>query len=101
MKNLTRQNPGQLFVAQELINKVKSKFCGIKDIDKSANTVVTKETDNRDVDIMQKAIMMIDFATKAAGMTNENAINQIMKSEPFCNSPKLEVELKKYYLQCL
>ena len=31
MKNLTRQNPGQLFVAQELINKVKSKCCGIKD----------------------------------------------------------------------
>ena len=30
MKNLTRQNPGQLFVAQELINKVKSKCCGIK-----------------------------------------------------------------------
>ena len=31
MKNLTRQNPEQLFVAQELINKVKSKCCGIKD----------------------------------------------------------------------
>ena len=31
MKNLTRQNPRQLIVAQELINKVKSKCCGIKD----------------------------------------------------------------------
>ena len=31
MKILTWQNPGQLFVAQELINKVKSKCCGIKD----------------------------------------------------------------------
>ena len=30
MKNLTRQNTEQLFVAQELINKVKSKCCGIK-----------------------------------------------------------------------
>ena len=29
-KNLTWQNPEQLFVAQELINKVKSKCCGIK-----------------------------------------------------------------------
>ena len=28
---LTRQNPRQLIVAQELINKVKSKCCGIKD----------------------------------------------------------------------
>ena len=33
MKNLTWQNPEQLFVAQELINKVKSKCCGIKDYD--------------------------------------------------------------------
>ena len=32
MKNLTWQNPEQLFVAQELINKVKSKCCGIKEI---------------------------------------------------------------------
>ena len=31
MKNLTWQNPEQLFVAQEHINKVKSKCCGIKD----------------------------------------------------------------------
>ena len=30
MKNLTWQNPERLFVAQELINKVKSKCCGIK-----------------------------------------------------------------------
>ena len=35
MKNLTWQNPEQLFVAQELINKVKSKCCGIKDINAS------------------------------------------------------------------
>ena len=30
MKNLTWQNPEQLFVAQELMNKVKSKCCGNK-----------------------------------------------------------------------
>ena len=37
MKNLTWQNPEQLFVAQELINKVKSKCCGIKVIEKSTS----------------------------------------------------------------
>ena len=31
MNPLTWQNPEQLFVAQVLINKVKSKCCGIKD----------------------------------------------------------------------
>ena len=34
MENLTWQNPEQLFVAQELINKVKSKCCGIKVMNK-------------------------------------------------------------------
>ena len=34
MENLTWQNPEQLFVAQELINKVKSKCCGIKGMNK-------------------------------------------------------------------
>ena len=37
MKNLTWQNPEQLFVAQELINKVKSKCCGIKVLQKEDN----------------------------------------------------------------
>ena len=37
MKNLTWQNPEQLFVAQELINKVKSKCCGIKDVSTGLN----------------------------------------------------------------
>jgi hypothetical protein len=35
VKNLTWQNPEQLFVAQELINKVKSKCCGIKEFEKT------------------------------------------------------------------
>ena len=35
MKNLTWQNPEQLFVAQVLINKVKSKCCGIKVLNKT------------------------------------------------------------------
>ena len=43
MKNLTWQNPEQLFVAQELINKVKSKCCGIKDDWKELYKFVSKE----------------------------------------------------------
>jgi len=34
VKNLTWQNPEQLFVAQVLIKKVKLKCCGIKDMEK-------------------------------------------------------------------
>ena len=39
MKNLTWQNPEQLFVAQELINKVKSKCCEIKVYIKTATKI--------------------------------------------------------------
>ena len=39
MKNLTWQNPEQLFVAQVLINKVKSKCCGIKDNDEATKHI--------------------------------------------------------------
>ena len=42
MKNLTWQNPEQLFVAQELINKVKSKCCGIKDKEKRVQLLIDK-----------------------------------------------------------
>ena len=41
MKNLTWQNPEQLFVAQVLINKVKSKCCGIKVYYESDVTSIT------------------------------------------------------------
>lgn len=66
-------------------------------IDKSSNTAITKEDENRDIDVKQKAIMMIDFTLKVSGMKADTAIDNIIKSEPFCNYPKLELELKKYY----
>ena len=44
MKNLTWQNPEQLFVAQVLINKVKSKCCGIKDNKKVVLGLVTTKS---------------------------------------------------------
>ena len=41
MKFLTWQSPEQLFVAQELINKVKSKWCGIKGKQNSMKQIIT------------------------------------------------------------
>ena len=48
MKNLTWQNPEQLFVAQVLINKVKSKCCGIKDNIGKLNERLKDATQNND-----------------------------------------------------
>ena len=53
MKNLTWQNPEQLFVAQELINKVKSKCCGIKEENKEA-------TNNVKTDVTSKGLRIKD-----------------------------------------
>ena len=58
MKNLTWQNPEQLFVAQELINKVKSKCCGIKVYIFSSpqrNKIMeTSKTYNRTINLLDK-----------------------------------------------
>ena len=59
MKNLTWQNPEQLFVAQELINKVKSKCCGIK-VNKNMDYLFLRRhrrtaTSNRQKSLLLKA----------------------------------------------
>ena len=46
MKNLTWQNPGQLFVAQELIKIVKLKCCGIKVNKKERSKEVNRDSDD-------------------------------------------------------
>jgi hypothetical protein len=44
VKNLTWQNPEQLFVAQVLTNKVKSKCCGIKVVKETKRCNSAKST---------------------------------------------------------
>ena len=67
MKNLTWQNPEQLFVAQELINKVKSKCCGIKDIHK-----ICGSKSGRDIDKVA-ATGLKPFATPEGNIAYEQA----------------------------
>ena len=66
MKNLTWQNPEQLFVAQELINKVKSKCCGIKEYYKQM-----KGPD--DILTMRKAVCYLKEADKHAMLSLKGA----------------------------
>jgi len=56
--NLTWQNPEQLFVAQELINKVKSKCCGIK---VKKITFLTKNTqiEQKSITLFRKSIVLL------------------------------------------
>ena len=63
MKNLTWQNPEQLFVAQELINKVKSKCCGIKEkVNKEAYDLIFGTS--RDYDSIMDKIQQSELCQK-------------------------------------
>ena len=67
MKNLTWQNPEQLFVAQVLIKKVKLKCCGIKVKVKSSAMKILRT--KGDVDIRYVAFFM--SITKLVGDTHK------------------------------
>ena len=69
MKNLTWQNPEQLFVAQVLINQVKSKCCGIKVQLKTVSDIIS---------MFFRKFDSIDWSRKKA---LENGISQICQLE--------------------
>ena len=66
-------------------------------IDQANNSIIEKEDDNREDEIFQEAVMMIDFAVKY-GSVVDDAIKKLMHSEPFCNSKELEEKLKEKYI---
>jgi hypothetical protein len=65
-------------------------------IDQSRNAIDDKISTERDNDIFIKACMMIDLSLKF-GNTPANAIDIIMKSEPFCKFDNLRIRLQKHY----
>ena len=68
MKNLTWRNPEQLFVAQELINKVKSKCCGIKD------TIILKDTVFKDEGIDIDTLLSDEWYSINVGLRYPSSI---------------------------
>ena len=71
MKNLTWQNPEQLFVAQELINKVKSKCCGIK-VNIKANDELFLE---RLIKVINENLSNVDFTVE--NLADEVGISRV------------------------
>ena len=83
MKNLTWQNPEQLFVAQVLINKVKSKCCGIKGGMKSA------EKDFNDMNLSDVTEFNTKYGTAKRGR-NENGETVILRPGSSDGAPTIE-----------
>ena len=80
MKNLTWQNPEQLFVAQELINKVKSKCCGIKveeeavrkTIKAQKDQIIQSKAEEGSITALRKQIILLTKDYDDLGRTRRN-----------------------------
>lgn len=66
-------------------------------IDKSNNNVCYEEDPHRNDDIFAVAVTMIDSANKIVPLSIDQLIENLMKSEPFCQSSDLKEKLIKHF----
>ena len=64
-------------------------------IDQANNSITQKEAEDRENDILQEAIMMVNFAKPFK--EPKDIIDALLTSEPFCNFEKLNEKLYKHY----
>lgn len=64
-------------------------------IDQANNSIIPKEADDRENDILQEAIMMVNFARKFK--EPKEIIDALLTSEPFCNFASLKEKLYKQF----
>ena len=64
-------------------------------IDQANNSITQKEAEDRENDIFQEAIMMINFAKQFK--EPKDIIETLLTSEPFCNFENLKEKLYKHY----
>lgn len=66
--------------------------------DQSCNAIIEKEDKDREGEIFQKALLMIDFAMQfAVDKTFKEIIDNNFNSEPFCRYPNVKELLYKHY----
>lgn len=66
-------------------------------IDKSNEAIIVEESDSRFDDVYQIAVTIASTLKKATNGTTDYIIEEIMKSEPFCNYPKLKDKLTENF----
>ena len=99
MKILTWQNPGQLFVAQELINKVKSKCCGIKGYEKAEVSTEGNLTDEekgqlRFKDGVTQTRVMVKATIEHVDKNGDVKLAFYLSSKAECEGAQEEIGLK-------
>ncbi len=67
--------------------------------DQSCNAIIEKEDNNREDEVFQKAVLMIEFAKQlAVDKPIKEVIDNTFCSEPFCRYPEIKELLYKHYL---
>ena len=64
-------------------------------IDQANNSITQKEADDRENDILQEAIMMVNFAKQFK--EPKEIIDTLFSSEPFCNYENIKDKLYQHY----
>jgi hypothetical protein len=64
-------------------------------IDQANNSITQKEADDRENDILQEAIMMVNFARQFK--EPKEIIDTLFSSEPFCNYENIKDKLYQHY----
>lgn len=64
-------------------------------IDQANNSIIPKEAEDRENDILQEAIMMVNFAKQFK--EPKEIIDTLFTSEPFCNFESIKEKLYKHY----
>lgn len=64
-------------------------------IDQANNSIIPKEAEDRENDILQEAIMMVNFAKQFK--EPKEIIDTLFSSEPFCNFESIKEKLYKHY----
>lgn len=66
-------------------------------IDQSNNTIIEKEDPNREDDLFNKAVLMVEFAREFSDTITRDTIDRIFKNESFYGHPKLQERLYKHF----
>ena len=101
MKNLTWQNPEQLFVAQELINKVKSKCCGIKVYEKKKYSRSVETVDYvKSVSLADSMMFVKDVLVSSGINVKEALLKEVVISKD--GNPLFSIDEHNYiFPKCL
>ena len=65
-------------------------------IDQSNNKIIEKEDPNRDDDLFNKAVLMVEFAREFSVITKDT-IDRIFRNESFYGHPELQERLYKHF----